>query len=456
MGIDMELNINQQTKTTPKTLTQQVFHPGLFNRPRALSLSDISQTNQNKTNNFVPIDQNKGNSLNPNNWQQVPVLRQNKRKRISDSPPKENEIPLQNKFSELEVDPVEQEGKPVKPNKPPPIMLYGIENLTKLTELIEQVLNKNDYTYKIITKKQLRVACANIAAYKKLIEMVREQNLIGHTFTRKDERPYRIVIKDLHPTTPHDAIKEAIEITGNKIKGEIINARYGPMKIPLSTFFVNLEPSPNNLEVKNIKYIYNTAVKIEDPRRKNTIPQCKRCQQYGHTQNNCMRPYRCVKCADSHKTTECPKVDRNTPAKCALCLGDHPANFKGCEVFLEIQKRKLGKRTNTPRTKSETTKQVNITTNDKLRPNEPSSQEITENIEKSNTYDKNNHRQKRIYNSNRQFETYAQAVAQETNINKNDTLEKLLTKQAEKLDLLIQQMSTLMGLLTTIVNKLAK
>lgn len=72
-------------------------------------------------------------------------------------------------------------------------------------------------------------------------------------------------------------------------------------------------------------HIYNTIVTIEDPRKLKTVVQCTKCQQYGHTKNNCLRPYRCVKCAEAHNTSDCPKKDRNSPAKCALCLGSHPA-----------------------------------------------------------------------------------------------------------------------------------
>lgn len=92
--------------------------------------------------------------------------------------------------------------------------------------------------------------------------------------------------------------------------------------------------------MKEIKYIYNTVVKIEDPRKRTTVVQCTKCQQYGHTKNNCLRPYRCVKCAEGHKTADCPKKDKSTHAKCALCLGNHPANYKGCEVYKEIASRR--------------------------------------------------------------------------------------------------------------------
>lgn len=278
--------------------------------------------------------------------------------------------------------------------------------------------------FKIVTKNQMRVSTENMEAYKKIMAVVREKQLIGHTFVPKSERPCRIVIKNLHHSTPIQAIKDVIEETGNTVKGEIINARHGSTKTPLSTWFVNLEPGPNNSEVKNIKYIYHTSVKIEDPIRKNTIPQCKRCQQYGHTKNYCMRPYRCVKCAESHNTADCPKKDRQEPAKCALCLEDHAANYRGCRVFKEIEKRKFGSRPN----------------NKSAKPNQQESKNPKK--PKSGTDE---------YTPNLGNKTYAQATAGVTG-----SLETILSEQTKKIDRLIDHMSTLMGLLTTIVNKLVK
>lgn len=133
-----------------------------------------------------------------------------------------------------------------------------------------------------------------------------------------------------------------------------------------------------------------------------------------------MRPYRCVKCAESHNTTDCPKQDRTEPAKCALCLGDHAANYKGCKVFQEIQKRKFGSR---PQPRQKTTSQ-----------NEGKASVSEETMPPT------------MPNTNR---TYAQATA-----GTSTSLEAILTKQAEKLDRLIEQMGTLMGLLSTIVTKL--
>ena len=67
------------------------------------------------------------------------------------------------------------------------------------------------------------------------------------------------------------------------------------------------------------------------------IVQCKRCQNDGHTRNQCTQQFRCVKCAGTHDYRSCAKKKENgNPAKCALCDGAHPANFTGCRVYLDI------------------------------------------------------------------------------------------------------------------------
>jgi hypothetical protein len=80
------------------------------------------------------------------------------------------------------------------------------------------------------------------------------------------------------------------------------------------------------------------VIHIEPPRvNKRNIPQCARCQQYGHTRTYGNKPVACVKCGGPHNSKDCSK--RNyTPAKCALCGGNHPANYKGCEDYHNIIK----------------------------------------------------------------------------------------------------------------------
>lgn len=84
-------------------------------------------------------------------------------------------------------------------------------------------------------------------------------------------------------------------------------------------------------------------------RKSRLVPQCKRCQAYGHTQKYCAKQPRCVRCTGKHHTKDCNK-SKNEQPKCVHCGEAHPANFKGCIVTKEMQKikNKQIKKTNLP------------------------------------------------------------------------------------------------------------
>lgn len=432
-----------QNHHQPQPKAHQALLPSLFSRQRSASLSDTERLAQNCQ--VQTLDKSLETTLTgdssqppaPPPWQRVlsPNNRSNKKRKFCSSPPEAPNTFTNNRFSSLPLDPADepQSSDFPKPTKPPPIILNGIEDVTELSKLLLTVSSKEEFKFKLINKYLLHILVNTAEEYKKIIEVIRKNGLIGHTFTPKDKKCYRIVIKNLHYSTPHEAITEAIEATNNKVKGEIINARHGPDKKPTSTFFVNIEPSVNNPAVKNITDIYNQKIKIEDPRRSKSIVQCQRCQRYGHSKNNCMRPFRCVKCGEGHKTSECIKKDRSTPAKCALCSCDHPANYKGCEIYKDIVAR---------RNKNLAPRETRPVLTTSALPN-PSSTLST---------------MKRPENLT-EYRTYAEVTNSknsQTDQQSNNKLEDILLKQSEKMDLLIQQIGSLVGLITTLVAKLTK
>lgn len=432
------------SNTSNKKLIQQAFHPSLFiSRPRSSSLGSNpvpvqDNLTQNKTVIFNAVE-NEDSAPCPPSWQRVPTNRNSKKRKMLSSPSPDR-VKTSNRFSGLPIDLTDTEPKTRTQSKPPPIVLYGVEDVNKLTELLETVAKKDEFAYKIVSRNQLRINALDIEIYKKLISIVRENGLIGHTFNRKDNRYLRIVIRNLHPTTPINCIKEEIEATGNTVAGEIINARFGPKKLPTSTFFVNLVAGPNNKAAKDLKYIYHQSITIEDPRKRKSIVQCQRCQQYGHTKNYCMRPYRCVKCGQSHKTSECLKKDRSTPAQCALCSGPHPANYKGCEVYTEILARR--ERTTISR-KPET--QVNFRSLEETNRPTPLNNDLNQEV------CNNEHKVKKTYAETLKVNTLT-TNPQQIGLEAID----MILKQTEKLEVILQQMSTLMSLITKIVDKLTK
>lgn len=60
---------------------------------------------------------------------------------------------------------------------------------------------------------------------------------------------------------------------------------------------------------------------------------------HGHTKNYSNGIFKCVKCAKDHKSSDCPEGKKINKPICANCGGEHPANYKGCEIWKEIQKK---------------------------------------------------------------------------------------------------------------------
>lgn len=46
-----------------------------------------------------------------------------------------------------------------------------------------------------------------------------------------------------------------------------------------------------------------------------------------------------MRCGDHHSSSTCTK-SRDAPPRCALCFGEHPANYRGCSVYKDLQNRK--------------------------------------------------------------------------------------------------------------------
>lgn len=150
VGDQAPVSVNA-TGSRNKKFTQQAFHPGLFIlKPRSPSLGKIKTPDpQNLPTLSSPVDvemtaDDNVNSVCPPPWQRIPTDRNPKRMRPSNSPPDaqtQTAIKTSNRYSGLPIDLTEEskEDPPshvLKINKPPPIILYGIEGLSKLTELL--------------------------------------------------------------------------------------------------------------------------------------------------------------------------------------------------------------------------------------------------------------------------------------------------------------------------------
>jgi hypothetical protein len=103
------------------------------------------------------------------------------------------------------------------------------------------------YYTKTLSDETIKVS-ALIDTNRKLIQHLKDKNIIYHTYQLKEERAYRVVIRHLHHSIPTEEIKTELEKAGHKIR-KIMNVKNRVTKEPLSLFFVDLELQHNNKEI---------------------------------------------------------------------------------------------------------------------------------------------------------------------------------------------------------------
>ena len=252
------------------------------------------------------------------------------------------ELPLRNSFSSLteetDVDPTNKDTTHSSYiTKPPPIFVEA-QIIDPLIELLNNIVDNDNYTIKQTKLDQVKIQTNTPEVYRNVIKALKEKNAIYHTYQLKTERSYKIVIRGLHPKISTKKLSDELAKIGHQTR-TINNITKYDTKQPLPLFLIELEPRTNNKEIYNIKKILNTIVTVEPPRYKKDIPQCMRCQQYGHTKNYCNRSPACVKCAKNHLTIHCPNTGKIEEVRCYNCNGNHPASYKGCIIRKQLQRK---------------------------------------------------------------------------------------------------------------------
>jgi hypothetical protein len=203
--------------------------------------------------------------------------------------------------------------------------------------LLKPITN-NKYTVKTTGYETIKVQVFDAEHFKTLIKELDKRNTQYHTYRPKSEKTFRFVLRGLHHGTDTEAIKISLAEQGHEAVN-IHNIKHRTTKKPLPMFFIDITPKENNKQVYNLDKLGNSIIKCEPPYTKRIVPQCTRCQAYGHTKTYCRKTFRCVKCAGQHETKECTRKTRDEKVKCVNCGGDHPANYRGCQVHKQLQQK---------------------------------------------------------------------------------------------------------------------
>ena len=165
-----------------------------------------------------------------------------------------------NKYAALNIDDEECETAETAP-KPPPIYIPNVKNISIMLKKINYLISANDFNYKSLRDGQVRLMIKTIDSYRKIVKYLEDSNIRFHTYQLKQEKAYIIVVKGLHHTTPTEDIKAELILLGHQVRS-IINVKSRSTKEPLSMFFVDLDPNPNNKKIYEIKHLNNAIVKV--------------------------------------------------------------------------------------------------------------------------------------------------------------------------------------------------
>lgn len=340
-------NKNSDKIGVKKTLTQQIFLNRMSeSRCRTQSLGDTPTTFETKDNELSKPKENP--------WIEVTG------KKRPNSSPEHNAIHKQTKLDAYwlsQPQPIQvtnsfasldNEGSQLdkvtsieKSSKPPPIFVDKVSNIQPLQKLLNDYAT-DLYVLKVLHNDQVKIQPKTADTYRIIVKMLEEKKTQFFTYKPKHERAFKVVLKKMHPSTDPEEIKEALNDLGHTCTN-IWNIKQRNTKKPLPMFIVELLPNDNNKRIYDVKSLLHCIVHFEPPRPKREVPQCAKCQQYGHTKAYCHRQPRCIKCAGEHLSIDCPRKTRSEQVKCALCDGNHPANYKGCKIYRELQNLKFPK-----------------------------------------------------------------------------------------------------------------
>lgn len=111
------------------------------------------------------------------------------------------------------------------------------------------------------TINNLKIQTKNPEVYKKNIYFLENAQAQFHTYQIQDDKAYRIVIRNFHPTTNTSEIKIVLVEICFQVR-QITNILHKSIKIKLPIFFVNLEPSELNKYTLHVNHLFDTKVKI--------------------------------------------------------------------------------------------------------------------------------------------------------------------------------------------------
>lgn len=217
----------------------------------------------------------------------------------------------------------------------PPIIVTGV---TKWTPLFSSLRGAGaDFNAKFVGQA-LHLHATNVESFRLIQRNLADRAVDFHTFSLKEEQELKTVLRGLPSFTSPEEIKEALEDAGfTPTHVTALERRDDDAHHATNSFYIKFRKSGSWAQIWEQRELLGIRVTFSLFTPKNSIPQCYRCQQFGHGSGSCHRPTRCVRCGGPHAKSLC-LLPAGDPPKCANCSGPHPASWRGCKAHKDAQR----------------------------------------------------------------------------------------------------------------------
>ncbi|GBM20493.1 hypothetical protein AVEN_61039-1 [Araneus ventricosus] len=226
-----------------------------------------------------------------------------------------SEIEISNKFQHL-MDVEDQEKLTEQPKIFVPTINLKLTSDYNLT--LQEISRNHPETTNKYDRGYIKITPNSLNDREKILEYLNKSEKENVLSEAPDDRPIKIVIKDLPPDYSKENISD--ELANLKFKVVRINQlRNFRLKTLLPIFLVELAKTPNVNDIYKIDKLNFFKIKIEPYRKKNRSTMCYNCSEFYHSARNCRCKPRCIKCNGSHETRNCNIKEKIENLTCINC-----------------------------------------------------------------------------------------------------------------------------------------
>lgn len=180
---------------------------------------------------------------------------------------------------------------------------------------------------------RLHLSARTVESFRAIQRYLTKKGIGYHTFSLQEDAELKVTIRGIHHTTDLQVL--SAELQSHGLEPTLVVAlprRTDGGRCPTNSFLVKFRKIGQWEKVWKLTHLLGVQVSVDPFEPRAGVPQCYRCQGFGHSSVNCNLPPRCVRCAGDHEVRNCV-LPHGSGIKCCNCDAAHPASYRGCKAY---------------------------------------------------------------------------------------------------------------------------